>query len=141
MPQPSSQSSGPRHKRDAGISVLAVLALIDGVFDALAGVTLLGLGNAIATNTVLSGGLATLVGMLLLVFAFLLLSLAYGLWLVRPWAWSLGVGLEVANILLALVRLARGREAIAGVLLTVLLAGTILYYLSKRPVRAIFGRS
>jgi hypothetical protein len=121
--------------------VLAVLALIDGVFDALAGVTLLGLGNAIATNTVLSGGLATLVGMLLLVFAFLLLSLAYGLWLVRPWAWSLGVGLEVANILLALVRLARGREAIAGVLLTVLLAGTILYYLSKRPVRAIFGRS
>jgi hypothetical protein len=141
MQQPASRSPGPRRKRDIGLMMLAFLAAMDGLFDAVAGATLLGAGHANGASTVMSGGIATLVGMILLVFAFLLLSLGYGLWLMRPWAWSLGVGLEVANILLALGRAAGGREAIPGVLLTLLLAGTILYYLWQRPVRAIFGRS
>jgi hypothetical protein len=141
MQQPSSRSSRPPRKRDVGLMMLAFLAAVDGLFDALAGATLLGVGLANGGSSVLSGGIATLVGMVLLVFAFLLLSLAYGLWLMRPWAWSLGVGLEAANILLALARATGGREALPGVLLTLLLAGTILYYLWQRPVRAIFGRS
>lgn len=124
-----------------GIVILAVLALADGIFDALAGATLLGLGKAVAANTILSGDLLTLLGAILLGVALLLLALAYGLWFTRSWAWSLGVGLETANILLAFVRLAGGREAIPGVLLTLLLASTVLYYLMQRPVRALFGRS
>ncbi len=141
MQQPPSRSPEPQPKRDVGLVLLAFLAAMDGLFDAVAGVTLLGVGHVIAANTMLSGGIATLAGLVLLVFAFLLFSLAYGLWRVRPWAWSLGVGLEIANILLALARVAGGREAIPGVLLTLLLAGTVLYYLWQRPVRAIFGRS
>jgi hypothetical protein len=127
--------------RPTGIALLAGLAVVDGAFDALSGVIMIRAGNAIAANTIFSGGMVTLVGVILLVVAFLLLALAYGLWLMRPWAWTLGVGLETANVILALARLAGGRETIAGALLTLMIGGTILYYLLQRPVRADFGRS
>jgi uncharacterized membrane protein (DUF2068 family) len=124
-----------------GVTLLAGLAVLDGAFDALSGWTLVRSGNEIAAHTVFSGGMVTLVGMVLLVIAVLLLALGYGLWMMRPWAWTLGVGLESANILLALARFAGGRETIAGALLTLMIAGTILYYLLQPPVRADFGRS
>lgn len=135
--QPPKAPSG----RPAGIALLAILALADGIFDAVAGWSIIRAGNAIATHTIFSGGMVTLVGTILLGIAALLLVLSYGLWTMRPWAWTLGVGLETANVALALLRFAGGKETIVGALLTLMIGGTILYYLLQRPVRADFGRS
>jgi hypothetical protein len=103
--------------------------------------SLIALGRTAAADIILGGGMLTAMGVILVGIALLLFPLAYGLWTVRRWAWPLGVGLEGANILLALARLAGGRETIASALLTLMIAGTILYYLTLRPVRALFGRS
>lgn len=125
--------------RNAGILLLAVLATTDGIFDALAGYA--ALDNASGSTGLLSGGLLTGVGYALLVVGALLVVLAFGLAMVRPWAWRFGLVVEAANLALALVRLAGGRPAIVGVLLTLLLASTVLYYLLQRPVRAMFGHA
>ncbi len=140
--QPSSSRSGDgTQRRPTGVYLLAVLAIMDGVFDLVAAFTALTAASVVDTRAMLGGGMLTLLGLVLLVIAFLLFCLGYGLWMVRPWAWSLGIGLEVLNIGLGVVRLVGGREIYPGVLLTFLLAGTILYYLVQRPVRTLFGRA
>ena len=139
QPVPSSGLPRLASPRPLGVAVVSVLAGLNGLFDILAGVVLVGAG-ATGLTTLGNGGVATLVGMVLLVIAFLLLSLAYGLWQMRPWAWSLGIGLEVANVIVAFVRLAGHRDTQAGVYLSVTVAALVILYLLQPAVREAFRR-
>jgi hypothetical protein len=65
---------------------------------------------------------------------------AYGAWRLRPWAWTFGVVLEAVALVLAVVQLGR-QQLFDRHILTIVLAGVILWYLTTPRVRAAFGRS
>jgi len=84
--------------RPTGITILAILSAIGGVLGLLGGIGLLGL-----SATVLSG-MGALLGLVVIALAVLNLALAWGFWTMQPWAWPLGVGLEIVSIILAVVQ-------------------------------------
>jgi hypothetical protein len=65
---------------------------------------------------------------------------AYGAWRLRPWAWTFGVVLEAVALVLAVVQLGP-QQLFDRHILTIVLAGFILWYLATPRVRAAFGRS
>ena len=109
-------------QRPTGITILAVLAAIAGVLYILGGLALLTVGTVVSATYAL-GGLAVIIGLIILVVGVLYIGLAYGFWSLKPWAWSLGVGLQVAGII------------------GIVIAGAIVYYLYQPNVKAAFGRS
>lgn len=134
-------------KRPTGITVLAIAAIIYGIFNLL--IALLGvLGEAIKASGLApaavkysAGTLAyatisdAILGIVLLVFGIGALGL-------KRWAWTTGVAalvLEVARQIIGIV--IQGITAVAIVRdgITILIALLLLWYLFRPPVRDAFG--
>ena len=133
MQQPSNPPPGTR-ERPLGITILAILAAIAGVLGLLGSVLVLGLLMA-------AGGMFLILGLVSLVLSILYLLFAYGAWTLKPWAWTLGVGLAAASIVLTLIGLTQGTQEMVGALISLAISGVILYYLFQPDVKAAFGRS
>jgi hypothetical protein len=127
-------------QRPTGITILAVLAAIAGVLYILGGLALLTVG-AVVSATYALGGLAAVIGLIILVVGVLYIGLAYGFWSLKPWAWSLGVGLQVAGIILNIVQYVNNNTNLVGTIIGIAIAGAIIYYLFQPNVKAAFGRS
>ena len=127
-------------QRPTGITILAVLAAIAGVLYILGGLALLTVGTVVSATYAL-GGLAVIIGLIILVVGVLYIGLAYGFWGLKPWAWSLGVGLQVAGIILNIVQYVNHNANLAGTIIGIVIAGAIVYYLYQPNVKAAFGRS
>jgi hypothetical protein len=126
--------------RPLGITIFAILAAVAGVFGFLGGAALLGIGSVAGAAGFLVGGIAAFFGLLILAVALLELALAYGLWTIQPWAWTLGIGLEAVSIVLELIRFAGGRSNAFSFLVTLVIAGAIIWYLTQPSIRTLFGR-
>jgi hypothetical protein len=126
--------------RPLGVTILAILALISGIFGLLGGVTVVFLGGAAAAVGVLDiGGIVAIMGVLTLALAVVSLALAYGFWTLKPWAWQLGIILEVLSIGLAVLQVLFGGSGIPSVIISIVVAGIIIYYLNTPAVRKAFG--
>ena len=126
-------------QRPTGITVMAVLSAIGGVFGLLASLALLGLGAA-ATATGGLGGLAFLAGIIILAYSILSLVLAYGFWTLKPWAWPLGIGVQVLGIIQAVLQFMNNSTNVVSLVISLAIAGVILWYLYQPHVKAAFGR-
>lgn len=126
--------------RPQGVTILAILAAIGGALGLLGSLTLIGLGGlgAVAGAGFL-GGLLGLLGIVALVQSVLLLAFAYGAWRLQPWAWMLGVAAEAVGIVIS-VLLILGGSPITSQIVSIVIAGAILYYLFTPTVKAAFGR-
>ncbi|HEY6608369.1 MAG TPA: hypothetical protein VI277_04150 [Candidatus Limnocylindria bacterium] len=135
-PAPAAQTG----QRPTGVTILAVLAAIGGVFSVLGGLALLMSGGfiGVATGSGALGGLAALIGAGLLVSGALSLVFAWGAWGLQPWAWTLGVIIQAISIVLGVFQLINGNS---GALLSVAIAALITYYLFRPEIRAAFGRA
>ena len=122
-----------RLSRPTGITILAILAAIGGVLSVVGAVGLLAAGGV--------SGLVLILLLLTLAFGVLYLVLAYGLWTLRPWAWTLGVGLMVASILLTFVNVTQGLQYPIGAVISAGISAAVLFYLYTSSVKAAFGRS
>jgi hypothetical protein len=127
-------------QRPTGITVLAILAAIGGVFGILGGLALIGVGTVVASSTGL-GGLAAILGLIALAYGILSLVLAYGFWTLQPWAWTLGVGLEVAGIVINVLQYINNSSALGGTIFSIAINAIVLWYLSQPNVKAAFGRT
>jgi hypothetical protein len=125
-------------QRPTGITILAILAGIAGVFGLLGGLALVGLGG---TATGGLGGFVVIVGFILLIYAVLSLALAYGFWTLQPWAWTLGVGLEIAGIVINLLQFLNNTSNLFGAIFSIAINLVVLWYLYQPNVKAAFGRS
>lgn len=123
--------------RPTGVTILAVLAAIGGVFAILGGLALLGLGGLFAATGL--GGLAFVFGLLLLAVGVAELAFAYGAWTLQPWGWSLGILISVANVVISIVQVALGYAEITGVVVGIIISGVIIYYLNMPDIRRAFG--
>jgi uncharacterized membrane protein (DUF2068 family) len=127
-------------QRPTGITVLAILAAIGGVFGILGGLALIGVGTVVASSTGL-GGLAAILGLIALAYGILSLVLAYGFWTLQPWAWTLGVGLEVAGIVINVLQYINNSSALGGTIFSIAINAIVLWYLYQPNVKAAFGRT
>ena len=69
------------------------------------------------------------------------IALAWGFWTLQPWAWPLGVVLQGANIILAIVQFLTADTGIVSTIISVGIAGVILYYLNQPTIKSLFGRA
>jgi uncharacterized membrane protein (DUF2068 family) len=126
--------------RPMGVTIITILAAIDGLLFVLGGVFLL-IGSSalgIAFDSAALGGLAAVIGAVTLVIGILLLVFAWGAWGLQPWAWTLGVVLEAIAIVLGLFNLFNGS---GGAVLSIAIAVVITWYLFQPDVRRAFGRA
>jgi hypothetical protein len=121
--------------RPTGITILAVLSAIGGVLGLFGGFVVLGLGATIL------GGAGVILALALLALAALSIALAWGFWTLQPWAWPLGVVLQAANIILAIVQFLTADTSIVSTIISVGIAGAILYYLNQPTIKSLFGRA
>jgi uncharacterized membrane protein (DUF2068 family) len=126
-------------QRPTGVTIIAVLSAIGGVLGLLASLVLLGLGAAGAAAGL--GGLAFMAGILVLAYSVLSLVLAYGFWFLKSWAWPLGVGVQALGIIQAVLQFANDSTQIVSLVISIAIAGVILWYLFQPHVKAAFGRT
>ena len=127
-------------QRPTGITVMAVLSAIGGVFGLLASLALLGLGAAVSATSGL-GGLAFVAGIIILAYSVLSLVLAYGFWTLKPWAWPLGIGVQVLGIIQAVLQFMDNSSNVISLVISLAIAGVILWYLYQPHVKSAFGRA
>jgi hypothetical protein len=126
--------------RPTGVTIIAVLAAIFGVLGTLVGVLALlgGAAAGAATGDAALGGLVAVFGAILLVVSIAYLVFAWGAWGLKPWAWTLGIGLAAVSIVLGLFSLISGDWS---AIINIAIAGAITYYLFRPEVQTAFGRS
>jgi hypothetical protein len=132
------------------VTILAVLALIGGVFAVLAGLAAVGLGGITAgviggSTGAAAGTFVVLVGILALVGGAFYLAFAYGAWTLKPWGWAIGVigalwGI-VTTILGPIVNGSPSDLISFGTLIGLAVPAGILYYLNQPHVKQAFGRA
>jgi len=126
--------------RPLGITLLAMLHVLQAVILFFGGIALIALGAFIRRG--LFGiprflhGAVSLIGVVVVVVGLLYLGLAWGLWTGKGWAWILSLLLAVLGIVLSAVSLARGAF---GPLIVLVLDVIIVYYLFRPNVRTFFG--
>jgi len=115
------------------ISLLAMAAAVIGALALIGAVGWLAASDTLVLLPRLHGA-ERFVAVVMLAIGVLEVALAWGLWRLRAWAWTLGVGLEVAAILLAVLQLGRGVPG--SHVATIVLATIVLWYLSRPHVRS-----
>ena len=121
--------SGPTGARPTGVTVVAVLALIAGVLGIVASVAIFQLG----------GRTAAFSGVITLAISLADLAMAYGFWMLRPWAWPMAFALVFISPVWEIVRwLYRGADPL-NLVVAIVFAGIWLYYLNLPSIRTIFA--
>lgn len=131
-------------ERPTGVTILAILAVVAGVFGILGGLALFGLGGMLgAAGGGGLAGMAAIFGLVTLALGVAYLALAYGFWNLAPWAWTLGVGLAVFQLVWIAIQAVLSGDivnALVGSIVSIAVAAVILYYLMQPHVKAAFGR-
>lgn len=133
--------------RPQGITILAILAGIGGVLGILGSLGILAVGGLVGAvgaasgvGTGLLGGLLFVYGLLLLAISVAECAMAYGFWMLKPWAYQFGLYVQYANIGLAVLGFLLWGQSIVGVVISVAISGAIIYYLRMPAVKAAFGQ-
>ena len=132
-------------KRPAGVTILAVIAIIYGIFRLLVALLgLLGLGLAASGYAVkYSTGILVYATILDVVFGIAYLAFGFGAFSLRGWAWTTGVVALVLDILRNIVSIVmRGFSAGTIIpIITIVIALVLLWYLFRPNVRAAFRKA
>ena len=133
-------------QRPTGITILAVLAFIGGVFGILGGVALFSLGaiatglGADAATVAASSTTGAILGVITLLVAILDLVFAIGAWGLKPWAWVLGIASQVISLLLIVFNIIQG-SSISGQIVSIAISVILIFYLFTPTVKKAFGRA
>ena len=118
----------PARERPLGVTLIAVLLLLNGIASIIAAVGVLGP----VPQGLVDAALAV-------AFGAALLYLAYGMWTLRGWAWLATLVVEGLNAIFAAVAIALSPGAIAN-WVSLILAVIIIVYLLQPSVKAAFTR-
>ncbi|TMC22352.1 MAG: DUF2127 domain-containing protein [Chloroflexi bacterium] len=134
----------PARKRPTGVTIIAVLLAIGGIF-ALLGALLgfFGIGLLGVKIAGISGGIVTGIGVLLgaiaLLIALIPLILSWGLWTLQTWAFWTTVIVESLSIVYTVLSWLQDRTTVPSLIGSLIIPVIILaYFLFDRNVRAAF---
>lgn len=122
-------------KRPFGVTVIAILALIGGLFG-LCWPTLAFMGSALLPG--IFGTIGVLAGIFLIIGPILQLVFSYGAFKLRSWAWYLGLiasGITVIGVVINLINGASLFSALWGSIIAII----VFIYLLMPGVRKAFG--
>jgi hypothetical protein len=124
--------------RPQGVTILAILSFIGGGFGILGSIGIVLGGALLSTVAGPLGGLVSVVGLATLAISAVQLVLGYGFWTLKPWAWQLGFVLTALNLVLAVLALLSSTNVVS-FLISLAIAGVIIFYLDAANVRAAFN--
>lgn len=137
--------------RPTGVSILAILALIGGIFGLLGGLALIAggalIGGAVGgAEGAAFGGFAFVLGVITLGGAALYLAFAYGSWTAKAYGWALGIIGALWGIVTQVISVVLSGDIVGNLfsvstIISVAIGAVILYYLNTPAVKAYFGRS
>jgi hypothetical protein len=127
------------NQRPTGITILAILAFLAGAFGILGALALLGLGFGLGFAGVAGGGLSFVFGIVFLALSILYLWIGWGFWNLKRTAWSLGLVVFGAGILISFIELLLGYASLQGLIVTIIINGIVIYYLLTPGVKTAFG--
>ena len=129
---------GGMSTRPTGVTILAVLGALGGIFGILVGIGLLGFGSFLvfAAGT---GAFVQVLGLVFLVLGIAELAVAYGFWNLRLWAWQYGILVAVLYIVVDVLWVILANGNISYVIGGVIVSAILLYYLNTPDVRRAFG--
>jgi len=156
--------------RPLGVTIIAILTIIEGILLILGGVFLVAVGVLISfaphtttANTLLLpkffGVIPTAIGTLLLEIGIGLLVMFYGLLKGKGWAWTITIILVVLGIAIQIIsttsgavlsasitssRSSNGNSVISGIIggmIGIAINAVIVYYLFRPNVKAYFGKA
>jgi len=132
-----------RLSRPAGVTILAILAILIGIGGVLTGIAIMGLSALVGISGILGtaggffAGLGLLLGGIVLVFSLIWLATGVGFLHGKGWAWILGMIFSVLSLLGTIGLIAVGNySAIVGVFIW----GLMIYYLTRTRVKSFFGK-
>lgn len=133
--------SATTSRRPTGLTVLAILAFLGFLTSLVGGLAVLGIGGlaVVVDLDVIGAGVATIIGLALLAVAVIELLVAVGYWRMRPWAWSLGIAVQLVSITISVVEL--GEQAIGppDFIVACIVPVAILLYLQRPGIRSALG--
>jgi uncharacterized membrane protein (DUF2068 family) len=134
--------------RPTGVSIIAILEVVGGILSFLFGVVVVAVSSNFSTtlsqyygsNAIYASiaGFVALLGGALAIGGLLAISIGYGMWTGKGWAWTLAVVLYALGLLLDLVTFATGGTYSGAIGLVV--DAFLLWYLWRPNVRTFFGR-
>jgi hypothetical protein len=130
----SAPGSTPAAARPTGVTILAILAGVEGILAAVTGIAYFVIG------TVIFGAAGSLLGLALIAVAALFIAFCYGALTGQPWTWPLGVVAAAAGIIVNLLYIVGGGTPL-GPIITIVICAAILYYLNLPAIKAHFGRA
>ena len=131
--------------RPTGVTVIAILSFIGGILAILAGAATTLLGGLIgaATDSTVGGvfgGLFAVIGIVILVVGIAYIVAGYGLWRLRPWAWLVALVLSIVSLVFTILGIVGGGGLGASQIVSLAVAGVIIYYLNTPEIKQAFGR-
>ena len=121
--------------RPLGVTIVAILMIIEGIFLILGGIAGIAVGGIMADE--LGGAIiaASSVGLALGIAG---LFIAWGLISGKGWAWIITIIITIIMVIVNIISIASGRyEHLFGLIIN----GIILYYMYRPQVKAYFGRT
>ena len=131
-------------QRPTGVTILAVLQVLGGLFFFGLGTLMLAFAGFVGIAglipdipmfpALVGGAVLGVIGGIMLVIGILGFAVAYGYWNGRGWAWTLGMVITVIGLILSLLTI---RQSI----ISLIINGLIIYYLTRPYVERWFGRN
>jgi lysylphosphatidylglycerol synthetase-like protein (DUF2156 family) len=121
-------SAASRLDRPTGVTILAALQFVSGLILTIIAFVLWVLSiSSSAVVFILASGL--------LLFCFVLVYAAWGLWSGKGWAWTLTVVLMILGLIVSVAEIASGSYSNV---ISLVVGALILWYLYRPPVRDFF---
>ena len=137
-----------RRQRPIGVTIMAVLLGIEGLFELIGGILLIVAANSLS-HTIIShghrisahivdglgiglGGVSIVIGIITLIFVF-------GLWTLRRWAFWAVIVIEGISLIRSVIELVQHTGTVAGVVAGMIIPAIIvIYFLLDPAVRRAF---
>lgn len=131
-------------ERPTGVTILAILEIIVGIVSLISGLAItilfatvggmMGRIPEAAPLAALFGAFGAVIGGLLILVSIVCFIIAYGFWKGKGWAWVLGLIFAIIGIISGLISLPGG-------IISIIINGLIIYYLTRPHVKEFFGRA
>ena len=119
-------------KRPLGVTIVAILMIINGIILIAAGIGGITVGAAMDIPLIgVSSGVLVALGIAAII-------VAWGLIKGKGWAWIVTVILSIISIIMSIIAIAGGNF---GSIINLVISGVILYYMYRPEVKAYFGRT
>ncbi|VFJ13117.1 hypothetical protein [Candidatus Nitrosocosmicus franklandus] len=148
-------------KRPMGVTIIAILIIIGGIFLLIGGISLVGLGTILSlssTEVVQTGSNAAdiaaiaelgmvpvIMGIIMLVLGIIYLVVSYGLLKGKGWAWAITVIVTIIGLVIQIVSAIVIGSVTSSVLvgltshiIGIIIGGIIVFYMFRPHVKAFF---